>query len=114
MGEMAPWWLTIAGAIVTTLTGVIAKLWSDSRQELATLRADNAQLRHELAEANGAIVRLQVEATERGDQHQREHVRDLRRFAGLSTSMDPPPLSPWPPVVVREAGPKPRARPKKS
>jgi len=112
---MAPWWLAIAGGIVTTLAGVVAKLWSDSRQEVSTLRTDNAQLRHELAQANSTIVQLQQEATERGDQHQREHLRDLRRFAGLSNSMDPPPLSPWPPqVVVREAAPKPRPRPKKS
>jgi len=105
MGDLTPWWLATAGGIVTALAGVVGKLWANTREEVTQLRADNAQLRHELSEANAAVVRLQQDATERGDAHQREHVRDLRRIAGLSTSMDPPPLSPWPPVIVRDAPP---------
>jgi anti-sigma-K factor RskA len=77
--------VAIASSIVVALAGVIGKLWSDQKTELRELRA-------ELASANQRIVELQRE--EHG-----EHVRDLRRFAGLSTSMEPP--AAWPPPVVR-------------
>lgn len=114
MGEMTPWWVGIASGIVCALAAVVGKLWANTREEVSELRTSNAQLRHELSEANATIVRLQQDATERGDEHQREHLRDLRRFAGLSTSMDPPPPSGgWPPAIVRATPPKPRTQPRK-
>lgn len=73
---MAPWWVAIAGGIVTTLAGVIGKLWSDQKREVR-------ELRDELAAANARIVELQQTTSS-------EHMRDLRRFAGLSTSLEPP------------------------
>lgn len=111
---LGPWWVGIGAGIVTTLLGTIGKLWA----ELASVRRDaRAQLEQrdtELAEANQLIVQLQREATERGDAHQREHVRDLRRMVGLSTSVDPPPMNAaYPPVVVRTAPVQTRRTPKK-
>jgi hypothetical protein len=73
---MAPWWVAIAIGIVTSLGGVIGKLWSDQKREVR-------ELRDELAAANARIVELQQKTSD-------EHVRDLRRFAGLSTSLEPP------------------------
>jgi hypothetical protein len=106
---MTPWWLAIAVSIVTALGGVIGKLWASARAEGTRLRADNEQLRHDLNEANATAVRPPQGPPERGDAHQREHVRDLRRIAGLSTSMDPPPLNALAPIIVRETAPGKRA-----
>lgn len=73
---LTPWWVAIGTGVVSTLAGVIGKLWSDQKREVRDLRA-------ELAAANARIVELQKET-------QHEHVRDLRRFAGISTSLEPP------------------------
>jgi hypothetical protein len=114
MGDLTPWWVATATGIVAALAGVVGKLWANTREEVAELRTANAQLRHELSEANNTIVKLQQDATERGDGHQREHLRDLRRFAGLSTSIDPPPqIGGWPPAIVRAPPSKHRPQPRK-
>jgi hypothetical protein len=113
MGDLTPWWVAIASGIVASLAGVVGKLWANTREEVASLRAHNAQLRHDINEANATILRLQEEATERGDGHQREHLRDLRRFAGLSTSIDPPQIVAWPPAIVRPTPLKIRGQAKK-
>jgi hypothetical protein len=104
---LEPWWIGIGVGVVSALAGVIGKLWSEQKSTVTGLRAD-------LAAANAHILELQKEANERSDKHQLEHRRDLRRLAGISTSVDPPPLSPWPPVVIREAPTKPRRAPRKS
>lgn len=102
---LTPWWVATAAGVVSALAGVIGKLWADHRRELRELRA-------ELAEANARVVELQEQATERGDEHQREHVRDLRRIAGLSRSIDPPPA--WPPVIIRATPERPARSPRKA
>lgn len=86
----APWWVASAAAVVGSLGAAAGRVWSEQRSEIKQLRAD-------LAAANARNVELQRE--EHG-----EHVRDLRRFAGLSTSLEPPASSA--PVV-------PRPRPKR-
>jgi len=60
--------VAIAGAIVVSLCGVIAKLYKDRAAERA--RGDSLT-----------------------EQLHRAHVRDLQRVAGLPTSLDPPPQS---------------------
>lgn len=107
-GELVPWVLSIGGGIVTTLLGVAGKLWQKLGEERREHATEVAGLRHELGEANDRIVQLQEEAQERSDQHQAEHRRDLRRLAGLSTSIDPPAPAAWPPVVIREAPARPK------
>jgi hypothetical protein len=102
-GTVEPWWLAIASGIVICLVGTIGKLWTDHRTTVRELRA-------ELATANATVVELQRAAELRSDEHQAEHRRDLRRFAGISTSVDPPPIpGGWPPVIraapVRKRGP---------
>ena len=97
---LGPWWLAIAAGIVTALGGVIGKMWTALAAERREHAGELAALRHELAEANDRVVELQREANERGDVFQREHVRDLRRIAGLS-SIEPGRPSPWPPVIIR-------------
>jgi hypothetical protein len=108
-GELVPWVLSIGGGIVATLLGVVGKLWAERAAERREHRAELDQLRHELAEANEQIVALQRET-------QGAHLRDLRRLAGLSTSLEPPARAdPWPPVVIREAierGPAPPRKPR--
>lgn len=104
---MGPWWLGIGAAIVTSLVAVIGKLWATIGSERANSATQLAQKDWELQQANDRIVELQ----QRGKD---EHVRDLRRMAGLSHSIDPPRPDPWPPVVIRAAptrpGPPPRKR----
>lgn len=101
--ELTPWWVAIGAGICSALLGAIGKLWSE-----------NKSLRKELAEANDKIVDAQTAAAARADAHQSEHRRDLRRLAGLSTSVDPPPFNPaFPPVVIREARPTRARAPKK-
>lgn len=103
---LTPWWIAAATGALTGAGGVVAKVWAAHRQVVKELRDELAQVRHELSEANATIVRLQQEATHRGDEHQREHLKDLRRLAGLSHSLEPPRSDQWPPaVVIREASP---------
>lgn len=85
--ELAPWWVAVASGAVAALAAAVGKVWSDQRAEIRQLRA-------ELAEANARLVELQ--RAEHG-----EHVRDLRRFAGISTSIEPPAAG-WPPPVIRK------------
>lgn len=91
MSDVAPWFLTIAGGAATLLCGAIGKLWTDNRA-----------LRRELADAHETNAHLQAEAFS-------AHRRDLRMFAGLPTSIDPPPdpgelRDPLrPPIVIRQA-----------
>ena len=110
---LGPWWVGIGAGIVSALVGTVGKLWS----ELATVRrelgAELASARAELAEANERIVQLQGESNDRGDVFQREHVRDLRRIAGLSTSVEPPRPDPWPPVIIRASPARGRPPPRK-
>lgn len=117
-GELLPWVLSIGGGIVATLIGVVGKLWSERAAERREHRTEVDQLRHELSEANDTIVELQREAQLRTDGISREHVRDLRRVAGLSSSVQPPARAdPWPPVVIREGierGPIPPRKPRSS
>lgn len=101
-GELLPWVLSIGGGIVATLIGVVGKLWAERAADRRDHRTEVDQLRHELAEANETIVQLQREAQQRTDGISREHLRDLRRLAGLSTSLEPPARDPWPPVIIRE------------
>jgi hypothetical protein len=102
-GGLLPWVLSIGGGIVATLLATIGKLWTERATERREHRDELAQLRHELEEANERIVQLQNEAQQRSDEHQAEHRRDLRRLAGLSTSLEPPaPRGPYPPVIIRE------------
>jgi hypothetical protein len=82
--SLAPWWIASATGLVTFLAGVIGKLWTDGKAEVRELRA-------ELAAANARLVELQTRETS-------EHVRDLRRIAGISTSQ---PAPAWPPPVIR-------------
>lgn len=96
---LGPGLIGIGTGIVTALCAVIGKLWAALVSERRERAAEVAELRHELAEANARIVELQREANERGDVFQREHVRDLRRIAGLA-SLEPGRPSPWPPVIV--------------
>lgn len=113
-GGLTPWLLSIGGGIVTTLLAVAGKLWAKLDSERTAHAAQLERLQHELAEANEKIVSLQNEAQQRSDEHQAEHRRDLRRLAGLSTSLEPPrPAGPWPPVVIREAPVRPQLPPKK-
>lgn len=102
-GALTPWLLSIGGGIVAALVGVIGKLWAERAAERREHREEVAQLRHELDEAHDRIRELQNEAQKRSDEHQAEHRRDLRRLAGLSTSVEPPPRDAWPPVIVRAA-----------
>lgn len=81
----APWWVASAAAIVGALAAAAGKVWAEQRTEIRQLRSD-------LAAANERNANLQRE--EHG-----EHVRDLRRMAGLSTSLEPP--AKGPPVVPR-------------
>jgi hypothetical protein len=84
---LTPWWVASAVGIVTALGGVIGKLWSAQREEVRGLRA-------ELAAANARIVELQTTASARIVEQQKhdheEHVRDLRRMAGIAASWPPP------------------------
>lgn len=98
-GELTPWWIGITTGVVTAAAGVIGKVWTELRRELRDTRA-------ELAAANARVVELQQLASKRGDELQREHVRDLRRFAGVSTSLEPPAHGGWPPAIVREQPPR--------
>jgi TolA-binding protein len=100
-GSLVPWVLSIGGGIVTALSAVVGKLWVSLNEERAARAVERDQLRHELAEANDRIVELQTQSSQRSDEHQREHRRDLRRLAGLSTSVEPPAPNVWPPVVIR-------------
>lgn len=85
MGEaLTPWWVAIATGIVTTLGGVIGKLWTD-----------NVALRRELAAAN-------AHAEELREQLHRDHKRDLRKVIGWPTSLDPPPPFVETRILVRE------------
>jgi hypothetical protein len=101
-GSLVPWVLSIGGGIVTTLLGVIGKLWADRATRDREHRDELATVRHELEQANDRVVELQQAAQARSDSHQAEHRRDLRRLAGLSTSLEPPARDAWPPVVIRE------------
>jgi len=113
MGDaLQPWWLAIAGATVTTLVGTIGKLWSELKAERIARASEVAGLRAELQQANDRVVLLTTEANARGDEWQREHVRDLRRFAGISTSLEPP-RGDYPPPVIRAAPLPPRVPPRK-
>lgn len=86
MGEL-PWWVPMGAAAVAASAAAAGKVWADMRAEIRQLRA-------ELAEANARAAASQRE--EHG-----EHVRDLRRIAGLSTSLEPPagPPRPRPPAL---------------
>ena len=86
--------VAVATAIVGALCGVIAKLYRDRGAERA--RADELK-----------------------EQLHREHKRDLKRIAGLPTSLDPPAPSAerieirgLPSPLVRDESPKP-PRPRK-
>jgi hypothetical protein len=100
-GDLTPWILSIGGGIVTTLLGVIGKLWSERATERREHRDELATVRHELEQANERVVELQTQGQERSDLHQAEHRKDLRRLAGLSTSIEPPARDAWPPVIIR-------------
>ncbi len=93
-GSLDPWLLSIGGGIVTTLLAVIGKLWTERATERREHRDEVAQLRAELATANERILELSREAQERTDGHTRDHLRDLRRLAGLPSSSGP-----WPAVI---------------
>jgi hypothetical protein len=111
---LGPWWVGIGAGIVSSLVAVIGKLWAELAKERRERGEEVGLIRHELAEANDRVVQLQADANQRGDVFQREHVRDLRRIAGLSTSVEPPPRSdPWPPVVIRSAPTRARPPPRK-
>jgi hypothetical protein len=102
---MGPWWIGIGTGIVSALIGTIGKLWSELASVRRESKAEIEAARFELSEANERILHLQDESNLRGDGFQREHVRDLRRLAGLSTSVEPTRPSPWPPVIVRASKP---------
>lgn len=91
----APWWVAIAVTAGAGLAAAAGKVWLDLRGEIRQLRAD-------LENANKRAT--EVQRTEHG-----EHVRDLRRIAGLSTS-DPPPRD-TPPRDTERAIPPTRRRP---
>lgn len=110
---LGPWWVGIGAGIVSTLGAVIAKLWAALTAERAARAAEVEQIRYELAEANRQLVELQQAATNRGDEHQQRHLRDLRRLTGLSTSVEPPRPDPWPPVIVRAAPVRAKPPPRK-
>lgn len=95
-GELTPWLLSIGGGVVTTLLAVVGKLWSKLEAERATHAAELASVRGELAEANDLVVKLQREGQDRSEGHTREHLRDLRRLAGLSSGTS----GPWPAVIT--------------
>ena len=78
MGEHAPWWVALAVSAGAGLAAAVGKVWADQRAEIR-------QLREDLKAAN-----------ERASELPTEHVRDLRRIAGLSTSLEPPPAGPRP------------------
>lgn len=84
--ELTPWWVATGSGVVAALAGVIGKLWSDHMAGVRALREELAATRAQLAEANARNVELQKSDHE-------EHVRDLRRIAGLAAS--------WPPQVIR-------------
>lgn len=84
MGEAE--WIALAVAGVGGIAAAAGKVWADQRSEIR-------QLREELAEAN---VRASVVVREEHG----EHVRDLRRIAGLSTSI-PTPAPPTKPGIPR-------------
>ena len=110
---LGPWWVGIGAGVVSSLVATIGKLWAEMAKERRERAEEMAAVRHELAEANDRVVQLQTEANERGDVFQREHVRDLRRIAGLSNSLEPPRPDAWPPAVVRAAAPRARSAPRK-
>jgi hypothetical protein len=85
--ELTPWWVATGAGLVTALAGVIGKLWSDHMASVRALREDLASARSQLAEANARNAELQKSEHE-------EHVRDLRRIAGLAAS--------WPPQIIRK------------
>lgn len=77
-----PWWLAVACGAAAAVAAAAGKVWADQRAEIRQLREDLKQ------------------ANERASELPAEHVRDLRRIAGLSTSIDPPAASrPRPPPV---------------
>jgi hypothetical protein len=90
--ELTPWWVAIATGVVTCLAGVVGKLWSDQRREAATAAAvaadENRELRAQLVAANARSTEDVQRSTE-------EHVRDLRRIAGLAGA-----TASWPPPVI--------------
>ena len=94
-GSLTPWVLSIGGGIVATLLATIGKLWTERAKERAEHRTEVEQLRAELHTVNAQVVELQREAQERSDDHTREHLRDLRRLAGLSSGTS----GPWPAVI---------------
>ena len=79
--------VAIAGTIIAALVVAIGVLWKALKDERAVSASLQAQLNQ-------------------------DHKRDLRRVAGLSTSLDPPALPP-PPLLIRDSTPKP-PRPGKS
>ena len=81
--ELTPWWVATGAGVVTALAGVIGKLWSDHMAGVRVLREDLATARSQLADANARNAELQKTEHE-------EHVRDLRRIAGLTASFPPP------------------------
>ena len=93
-----PWVLSIGGGIVTTLLGVIGKLWTERAAERREHREEVERLHAQLAELNGRVLELQREAQDRTEGHTREHLRDLRRLAGLSSGTS----GPWPAVITPE------------
>ena len=101
---LTPWWLGIGVSMATSAGAVIGKLWTENRA-----------IRAELAAANDRVVTLQLEASKRSDEHQSAHRRDLRRLAGLSTSMDPPPPNPFAvyPTIIEARRPERTAKPGK-
>lgn len=68
----APWWVALVAGAGGAVAAAAGKVWSDQRAEIR-------QLREDLKAANARASELPT-----------EHVRDLRRMAGLSNSMDPP------------------------
>lgn len=83
--ELTPWWVALGTGVVSALAGVIGKLWAAHMAEVKALRAELATARAELDAANKRNVELQQQTSH-------EHVKDLRRIAGLAAS--------WPPAVI--------------
>ena len=54
MNDASPWWLVVAGAIVSGLCGAVGKLWAENKA-------------------------LKREADERSERIELDHKRDLRR-----------------------------------
>lgn len=79
-------WVGLACGAAAAVAAAAGKVWADQRAEIR-------QLREDLKAANERASELQ--SAEHG-----EHVRDLRRIAGLSNSIEPPAASrPRPPPV---------------